>query len=27
MVNIAKELERPIADPSETRRILSLKKA
>jgi len=27
MVNIAKELERPIADPSETRRILGLKKA
>ncbi|MGD0805521.1 MAG: 3-keto-5-aminohexanoate cleavage protein [Candidatus Bathyarchaeia archaeon] len=26
MVNIAKELERPIADPSETRRILGLKK-
>jgi 3-keto-5-aminohexanoate cleavage enzyme len=26
MVNIAKELERPIADPSETRKILGLKK-
>jgi len=26
MVNIAKELERPIADPSETRKILDLKK-
>jgi 3-keto-5-aminohexanoate cleavage enzyme len=26
MVNIAKELDRPIADPSETRRILGLKK-
>jgi 3-keto-5-aminohexanoate cleavage enzyme len=26
MANIAKELERPIADPSETRKILGLKK-